>query len=326
MKQTFSLPGNTKAIFFPAQFSYEMDVGKTLTNESDYSDVESIRYVHNSHIGTDLEPFFTVVVKARYQLPDSSERWTDDNDELEAIKDLSNAPVLVPHSNSASLVFADKLTKVSGGFGEPVIAENDLAIIKRSCDIIVKRFRNIKTDGLSNVATTNYKYQVEAKGQLWLQRNIGDTHPDTINWYPRFESPRKALESKVGSQLRLITNNHYFQGNTSRHVIRSVRSKLTSSDKVLLSRERIVDSKIFLTTYRFQMPEHSPVSHYYRYCGHGRDEPSQWCKENVSMSIDTLVVYPDSGYLDITWRGYWRSDVAVEQYRELKIMMHEGDA
>ncbi|MCO7223325.1 hypothetical protein [Pleionea sp. CnH1-48] len=324
MKQTFELPEHSEALFFPAQFSFENEVGDTLTDETGYENVERITYTHNSHLGTDLEPFYTVVIKGRYQLPSASEIWTDDNDQLDAIRDLTNAPRLQAHGNSATINFADDVNSDSDGLKDPVYVEHDLAIVKRSADIIVKRFRNVSLGGLSSVSTSSYEYEVHAKNQLWLRRILGDTNPDTINWFPRFKSPRKPSESMIATEVRLTTSNAHFQGNTSRHIVRSIRNKLTQSDKVLLTREREVDAKTYLTTYRFQMPEAAPRVHYYTYCGHGKDEASRWCKESVSVSIDTLEVFPDNGYVDISWRGYWRSDLPIERYRELKIQFDGG--
>ena len=333
MKQTFELPRHSDAVFFPAQFSFET----ALEDVEGYQGFERIVYMHESHLGSNLEPFYTVVIKGRYTLPSASELWTNRNELLDAARDLTHAPRLQPHSSSATIHFADQVNRDESApiepptdpplypLIEPVYVEHDLAIVKESADIIVKRFRNVSLPDLSSASTSDFAYHVAVNDELWFRRLLGDTHPDTINWFPRFDSPRKPSESKVGVDVNITTSNAYFQGNSTRYIVRNIRNKLTPPDKVLLTREREVDAKTHLTTYRFQMPEITPSVYHASYCGRGKDQASQWCRESVSVSIDTLEVFPDSGYVDISWRGYWRSDLPVERYRELKIQFN-GDA
>ena len=312
MKQTFDLAANSKAMFFITRMSSDEMPPlplriNSLTEKVDdvdvllYPDVNRFVYKTDSQPGFTAEPVFVVLLKSRYRLPLANAIETVD---------------LVADTVPSEIYLFDK-----HWFEEDEIAEkdkfhdHDLVAVKNHADVIVKAFTQ---DGID---VGDFDYRVTIDDSLWLHRPVNDDESETINWSVRGKAPRQISEQLSADKtvLTLAATDGFVQGN-GKYVVKPQRGRLSGNEAVLLSRQRVVAAQVDLTTYRFRLPNLPPQVRYYFYCGHGPDERSCWCRRSVSLEIDTLEIFPDQGYLNISWRGHWHdSELTDDQYRELTI-------
>lgn len=309
MQQNFTLPENASALFYA-----------TVPNNS----ADNLQMVHSGFGFLDDTPVYALVVKARYQLPAPSEVFTADEDILASLADMNNAPMLEADASAAQILLEDSYPDENGA-GD--IVDHDLGFTKQYSDFIVKSFSKNSMAELQAVQMNQYTFKAHVNGRLWLDRALGSNKAEAFDRLARTDISRKAQhhEAVENSALQISIGREFYQGNQkSDYQITANRSTLKGSEKVLLSRRFVITGKTYLSTFRFVLPTVQPVARYSYYCGHGKDERSQWCHQPLSMGVDMLEIFPDLGYAQIVWRGQWQdAKHGVEQYREVKLSIKQ---